>query len=198
MKGKSALAVGPGIPRGPETAALIGALLAQAEATVIDADALNALAEHRGEIAGWVRAAPSPPVFTPHPGEFARLTGEETERILADRIDAATKAAQRFGAHIVLKGAHSVIADPDGASAICPAGNPGMATAGTGDVLTGIAAAVLARRGGAGGTGDRARLAVFLHAFAGDLAAAQLSETALIATDIARIGLPLVFRRLEA
>ena len=198
LKGKSALAVGPGIPRGPETAALIGALLAQAEATVIDADALNALAEHRGEIAGWVRAAPSPPVFTPHPGEFARLTGEETERILADRIDAATKAAQRFGAHIVLKGAHSVIADPDGASAICAAGNPGMATAGTGDVLTGIAAAVLARRGGAGGTGDRARLAVFLHAFAGDLAAAQLSETALIATDIARIGLPLVFRRLEA
>ena len=73
-----------------------------------------------------------------------------------------------------------------------------MATAGAGDVLTGIAAAVLARRGGAGGTGDRARLAVFLHAFAGDLAAAQLSETALIATDIARVGLPLVFRRLEA
>ncbi|MCA1828490.1 MAG: NAD(P)H-hydrate dehydratase [Myxococcales bacterium] len=198
LKGKSALAVGPGIARGPETAALIGALLAQAESTVVDADALNALAESREQIAPWVRAAPSPPVFTPHPGEFARLTGEETERVLADRVDAAVKAAQRFGAHIVLKGAHSVVADPDGTSAICANGNPGMATAGAGDVLTGIAAAVLARRGGAGGTGDRARLAVFLHAFAGDLAAEKLSETALIATDIARVGLPLAFRRFKA
>jgi len=72
-----------------------------------------------------------------------------------------------------------------------------MATAGAGDVLTGIAAALLARRGGVGGTGDRARLAVFLHAFAGDLAAAEQGETALIATDLARIGLPRLFRRWE-
>ncbi|MGZ6142661.1 MAG: NAD(P)H-hydrate dehydratase [Myxococcales bacterium] len=198
LKGKSALAIGPGIPRGPETGALVGALLGLAESAVVDADALNALAEDRGQIAAWVRAAPSPPVFTPHPGEFARLTGEESERALSDRIDAALRAAQRFGAHIVLKGANSVVADPDGASAICAAGNPGMATAGAGDVLTGIAAAVLARRGGQGGTGDRARLAVFLHAAAGDLAAAALSETALIATDIARVGLPGLFRRLGA
>src|SRR5262249_30109171 len=198
LKGKSALAIGPGIERGPETAQLIGALLAQAEASVVDADALNALAEHRESIAPYVRAAPSPPIFTPHPGEFARLTGEETERILGDRVDAAVKAAQRFGAHIVLKGAHSVVADPEGTSAICAQGNPGMATAGSGDVLTGIVAAVLARRGGPGGTGDRARLGVFLHAFAGDLAAEQLSETALIAPDIARVGLPIAFRRFKA
>ncbi|HUJ24422.1 MAG TPA: NAD(P)H-hydrate dehydratase [Myxococcales bacterium] len=195
LKGKTALAFGPGIERGPETAALIGALLAEAEAAVIDADGLNALAGHRDEIAGFMRKAPSPVVLTPHPGEFARLTGEESERILADRVDAATRAAQRFGACIVLKGAHTVVADPEGTSAICAAGNPGMATAGAGDVLTGITGAFLARRAAPGGSGDRARLAVFAHAFAGDLAAQEVSETALIATDIARVGLPRLFRR---
>ena len=198
LKGKSALAIGPGVERGPETAKLIGALLAQAESAVVDADALNALAGQREDIAAWVRAAPSPPVFTPHPGEFSRLTGEETEKVLADRVDAAVRAAQRFGAFVVLKGAHSVVADPEGTSAICAAGNPGMATAGSGDVLTGIVAATLGRRGGQGGTGERARLAVFLHAAAGDLAAAELSETALIATDIARTGLPRLFKQLGA
>src|SRR5207253_1306439 len=80
-------------------------------------------------------------------------------------------------------------ADPEGSSAICAAGNPGMATAGSGDVLTGIAGAVLARRGGMGGTAERARLAVFLHATAGDLAASEMGETPLVATDIARPGL---------
>ena len=105
------------------------------------------------------------------------------------------RRTQRFGASFVLKGAHSVVADPDGATAVCAAGNPGMATAGAGDVLTGIAAALLARRGGVGGTAERARLAVFLHAMAGDLAAAELGETPLIASDIVRTGLPRLFRR---
>lgn len=195
LKGKTALAIGPGIPRGPGTAPLIGELLAVAEAAVLDADALNALAEHRERIAEWVARAPTRPLFTPHPGEFARLTGEETERVLADRLDAAARAAQRFGASFVLKGAHSVVADPEGATAVCAAGNPGMATAGAGDILTGIAAALFARRFGVGGTAERARLAVFLHAMAGDLAAAELGETALIATDIVRTGLPRLFRR---
>jgi NAD(P)H-hydrate epimerase len=195
LKGKTALAAGPGIPRGPETGALIAELAAAAEVSVLDADALNALADHREQIASWLRKAPTPPLLTPHPGEFARLTGEETERILSDRIEAAVRAAQRFGACVVLKGAHSVVAEAEGRSAICAAGNPGMATAGSGDVLTGIAAALLARRSAAGGTGDRARLAVFLHAMAGDLAAAEIGETSLIATDIVRIGLPRLFRR---
>jgi hydroxyethylthiazole kinase-like uncharacterized protein yjeF len=161
----------------------------------LDADALNALAEHRERIAEWVTKAPTRPLFTPHPGEFSRLTGEQTERVLADRLDAAARAAQRFGASFVLKGAHSVVADPEGATAVCAAGNPGMATAGAGDVLTGIAAALFARRGGVGGTAERARLAVFLHAMAGDLAAGELGETPLIATDIVRTGLPRLFRR---
>jgi NAD(P)H-hydrate epimerase len=195
LKGKTALAAGPGIPRGPETGPLLGEVVAAAEVSVLDADALNALAEHRDQIAGWLRRAPAPALLTPHPGEFARLTGEETERVLSDRIDAAVRAAQRFGVCVVLKGAHTVVAEPAGSSAICAAGNPGMATAGSGDVLTGIAAAVLARRSAPGGTADRARVAVWLHGEAGDLAAAEVGETPLIATDIVRIGLPRLFRR---
>jgi NAD(P)H-hydrate epimerase len=197
LKGKTALAIGPGILRGPETSALIGELLSGLDgscASVLDADALNALAEERESIAQRLRAQVRP-VLTPHPGEFARLTGEESERILSDRLDSSVRAARRFGACIVLKGAHSVVADPEGTTAVCAAGNPGMATAGSGDVLTGILAAVLGRRSGPGGTGERARLAVFLHAGAGDMAAAELGETALIATDIARVGLPRLFRR---
>jgi NAD(P)H-hydrate epimerase len=198
VKGKTAVAIGPGIPRGPETGQLVAELLASLEqgcAVVIDADALNALAEHRERIAEWLRRAPVRPVLTPHPGEFARLTGEEVERIESDRIGAAARAAQRFGACVVLKGARTVVADPEGTTGVCAHGNPGMATAGAGDVLTGIAAAVLARRSGAGGTGDRARLAVALHALAGDLAARRTGQAALVAHDIARTGLLRLFRR---
>jgi ADP-dependent NAD(P)H-hydrate dehydratase / NAD(P)H-hydrate epimerase len=198
VKGKTALAMGPGIARGPETGPLLGELLAALEpgcASVLDADALNALAENRERIAEWLRRAPVRPVLTPHPGEFARLTGEEVERIESDRVGAAARAAQRFGACIVLKGARTVVADPEGTSAICGHGNPGMATAGAGDVLTGIAGAVLARKSGAGGTGERARLAVLLHALAGDLAARRTGQAALVAHDISRTGLPRVFRR---
>jgi ADP-dependent NAD(P)H-hydrate dehydratase / NAD(P)H-hydrate epimerase len=197
LKGKSAFAAGPGISRGPETGPLLGELLAGLDpscSAVLDADAINALAEHRESIAGWLSRTKTRVLLTPHPGEFARLTGEDVEKSEADRVEAACRAAQRFSACIVLKGAHSIVADPEGTSAICSAGNPGMATAGSGDVLTGICAAVLAQRGGNGGTGDRARLAVFLHAFAGDLAASKLGETSLIATDLIRTGLPLLFQ----
>jgi NAD(P)H-hydrate epimerase len=197
-RGKSALAIGPGIARGPQTGELIGELLAALDpgcASVVDADALNALSEQAGRVAEWMRRAPVRPVLTPHPGEFSRLTGEQVERVEAERVEAAARAAQRFGACMVLKGAHSVIADPEGTTGVCAHGNPGMATAGSGDVLTGIAAAVLAQRSGPGGTGERARLAVLLHAFAGDLAADRIGQASLVAHDIARTGLPRLFRR---
>jgi NAD(P)H-hydrate epimerase len=199
LRGKPALAAGPGIARGPETGPLLGELLSGLDAScaaVVDADALNALAEHRERISEWSRKSGVRPLFTPHTGEFARLTGEEPERIEAERIEAAVRAARRFCAVVVLKGAHSVVADPEGTSAVCNAGNPGMATAGAGDVLTGIAGALLARRGGPGATAERGRLAVILHALAGDAAAARKGEGPLIARDLIRVGLPAVFRRL--
>ncbi|GAC1338608.1 MAG: NAD(P)H-hydrate dehydratase [Myxococcales bacterium] len=198
LRGKTALAAGPGIARGPETGPLLGELLAGLDpscAAVLDADALNALAEHRERIGEWCRKSPARPLFTPHAAEFSRLTGEERERVEADRLDSAARAAQRFSAVVLLKGAHSVVADPEGATAICAHGNPGMATAGAGDVLTGIAAALLARRGGDGATAERARLAVVLHALAGDAAAARKGQGSLIARDLIRVGLPAVFRR---
>ena len=199
LRGKTSLAIGPGIARGPETAELIGELLAGLPAScaaVLDADALNALAEERDRVARWLGRAAVRPLLTPHAAEFARLTGEQLELVEADRIPAAQRAAQRFSACIALKGARTVVADPEGEAAVCATGNPGMATAGSGDVLTGIAAALLARRGGPGGTGDRARLAVWLHGLAGDLAAEKLGQASLVATDIARVGLPAAFRRL--
>ncbi len=199
LRGKTALAAGPGIARGPETGPLLGEILSRLDAScaaVLDADALNALAEHRERISEWCRKSGVRPLFTPHTGEFARLTGEQPERIEAERIEAAVRAARRFGAVVVLKGAHSVVADPEGTSAVCGAGNPGMATAGAGDVLTGIAGALLGRRGGPGATAERGRLAVILHALAGDAAAARKGEGPLIARDLIRVGLPAVFRRL--
>ena len=198
LRGKTAFAIGPGIPRGPQTGQLLGELLAALDpgtASVLDADALNALAEERETIAERLRKAPVRPILTPHPGEFARLTGEEVERVESDRIDAAVRAASRFGACVVLKGARTVVADAEGTSAVCAHGNAGMATAGAGDVLTGITAAVLARRSGGGSTGERARLAVLLHAFAGDLAVRRTGQAGLVASDIANVGLPRVFRR---
>src|SRR3954464_12991611 len=198
LKGKTALAIGPGIPRGPQTGQLIGDLLAGLDpgcAAVLDADALNALAEERESIAERLRRAPVRPVLPPHPGEVSRLTGAGVEGFESDRIEAAVRAASRFGACVILKGARTVVADPEGTSAVCAHGNPGMATAGAGDVLTGITAAILARRSGGGSTGDRARLAVLLHALAGDLAAGSKGEAALVASDIAQAGLPRLFRR---
>src|SRR5205814_1464695 len=97
LKGKSALAIGPGIHRGPETGPLIGELVAGAEVTVPDADALNALAEHRDRIAARFRKAPTRPLLTPHPGEFARLTGEESERPLSDRLGSAGRGSSGAG-----------------------------------------------------------------------------------------------------
>jgi NAD(P)H-hydrate epimerase len=200
LRGKSAFAAGPGIARGPETGLLLGELLSTLDhscASVMDADALNALAQHRERIAEWCNKAAVRPVFTPHAAEFSRLTGEEIERIESDRIDAAARAAQRFSCVMVLKGARTVVADPEGNTAICGAGNPGMATAGSGDVLTGVAAALLGRRSGHGSTAERARLAVLLHALAGDEAAEDRGQAPLLASDLPRYGLPRVFRRLH-
>jgi NAD(P)H-hydrate epimerase len=199
LRGKTAFAAGPGIARGPETGLLLGELISNLDhscASVLDADALNAFAQHRERIAEWCNKAAVRPVLTPHPGEFSRLTGEEVEHIEADRLGAAARAAQRFSCVMVLKGARTVVADPDGSTSVCVAGNPGMATAGSGDVLTGITAALVGRRSGHGSTYERARLAVLLHALAGDEAVKETGQEPLLASDLPRHGLPRVFRHL--
>jgi NAD(P)H-hydrate epimerase len=173
-----ALAIGPGIPRGPETAALLRELLARAgKPAVLDADALNALAESPAA----ALVPPAPLVLTPHPGEMARLCGTGIAQVQADRIGVALEKAALWRATVVLKGAGTVVADPDGRASVIPTGNPGLATGGTGDVLCGLVGALLA-----GGIPPpaAARAAAWVHGRAGDLAALRAGQRGLVAGDL--------------
>lgn len=177
-EGKDAVLVGPGIPRGATTGALIEAFLAEFDGPVVlDADALNALAGS----AERLHRARGPVVITPHPGEMARLLGTSIAEVQRDRIETARRFAQDHGCTVVLKGAGTVVADPDGEAAICAAGNPGMATGGSGDVLGGLLASLLAQ---GMGPGEAARAAVHVHARAGDLVQAERSMAGLVASDL--------------
>ncbi|MFL5271273.1 MAG: NAD(P)H-hydrate dehydratase [Anaeromyxobacteraceae bacterium] len=179
-EGASALVVGPGIPRGDETGALLRALLERAGVpAVLDADALNAVAADPAALLGGL---PAPVVLTPHLGEMARLCATSVAEVQADRIALAQDRARAWGCVVVLKGARTVVAAPGAPPAVVPAGNPGMATGGTGDVLAGLTGALL-------GSGlpafDAARAAAFAHGLAGDLAAERLGERGLLAGDLA-------------
>jgi NAD(P)H-hydrate epimerase len=169
----SVVAIGPGLGRDAWGDALLAAALDAAKPAVIDADALNRLARQP-------RALSSPAVLTPHPGEAARLLGCGTAAIQRDRFAAARAIAQRYAAVVVLKGAGSLIADAQGRVAVCPWGNPGMASGGMGDVLTGVVAALLAQ---GLAPWDAARLGVALHARAGDIAAG-VTPRGLLACDL--------------
>jgi ADP-dependent NAD(P)H-hydrate dehydratase / NAD(P)H-hydrate epimerase len=174
-----AMVIGPGIPRGPATGALLRELLARGGVpVVVDADGLNALAETPGGAAGLG----VPVVLTPHPGEMARLTGRSVAEVQADRFGLAVESARAWGATVVLKGARTVVADPEGTLAVIPTGNPGMASGGTGDVLAGLAGALLAS---GLGPGAAARVAAWVHGRAGDLAARRTGERGLLAGDLA-------------
>jgi len=170
----SVLAVGPGLGQDEWGRGLWNAALDAGKPLVLDADGLNMLA------AAAPRALPSACVLTPHPGEAARLLGIATAEIQADRFKAARALAQKYRAVVVLKGAGSLIAGPDGQMTVCPWGNPGMASGGMGDVLTGVIAGLLAQGLGAW---DAACLGVGLHARAGDLAA-RAGERGLLASDL--------------
>ncbi|MBI5854019.1 MAG: NAD(P)H-hydrate dehydratase [Nitrospirae bacterium] len=179
VSSRTAAAIGPGLSTHPETVDLVQALIPRLEKpTVLDADALNALAG-KTRLLGESKA---PLVLTPHPGEMARLVDDATpESINADRIGTAQRLASARDVIVVLKGARTIVARPDGEAAICPMGNAGMATAGTGDVLTGMIAGLMAQRLS---PWDAARVAVYLHGLAGDLAAAEMGQAGMIAGDL--------------
>jgi ADP-dependent NAD(P)H-hydrate dehydratase len=176
-----AAAIGPGLGRSDAINALVGSTWTIAKPMVIDADALNAIAAM-----GASRAAPAGPrVLTPHAGEFARLSGSPLSdpNDATERRDRAAELARSLGGEqtvVLLKGAHTVITDGE-RYAVNATGNPGMATGGTGDVLTGIVTALLAQGLGAF---DAARLGAHVHGLAGDLAAAKLGVIGLTATDL--------------
>ncbi len=178
-RGMDAVVIGPGIPRGPETAELLRAFLERARLpAVLDADALNALAEKPRLLTPF----DIPVVLTPHPGEMARLAQTSIADVQADRIGIAATKAKEWGATVVLKGARTVVADPVSPPSIIPTGNAGMATGGTGDVLAGLAGALLAGKIPAP---DAARAAAWVHGRAGDLAAARFGQRGLVAGDLA-------------
>jgi hydroxyethylthiazole kinase-like uncharacterized protein yjeF len=195
------LAIGPGISRQPETAAFVRELIRKTKhdtVIVLDADALNAFEGVAGELNGRGRTL----VITPHPGEMARLTGLSIAEIQANRLEVARNFAREHEVIVVLKGHRTLIASlsvdrpsiaaaapgapesgaPNGPVWVNPTGNPGMATGGTGDILTGITAALIAQYPGQALLATV--LAVYLHGLAGDLARESLGENSLVATDL--------------
>jgi ADP-dependent NAD(P)H-hydrate dehydratase / NAD(P)H-hydrate epimerase len=178
------IACGPGLGRGPGVAEFVRALLDRATVPlVLDADAITVLAD---DPAGLVGREERDVIITPHAGEMARLIGSSIEEVQSSRIDVATEFATTHRAYVVLKGHRTLIATPDGRVFINPTGNAGMATGGTGDVLTGMIAAWVAQLLDAEAA---CRLAVFLHGSAGDLAEAEEGQVAMTATDvIAHLG----------
>jgi NAD(P)H-hydrate epimerase len=178
------IACGPGLGRGPEVAEFVRALLDRATVPVVlDADAITVLADDPGRLVGREERDV---IITPHPGEMARLIGISIEDVQANRIDVATDFATTHRVYVVLKGHRTIIATPDGHVFINPTGNAGMATGGTGDVLTGMIAAWVGQLLDAEAA---CRLGVFLHGAAGDLAAAEEGQVGMVATDvIAHLG----------
>ena len=186
------LAIGPGLSRHEETASLVRRVVANSERpVVIDADGVNAFSGHGGDLAGHGGdlaghgggLAGSRPeiIMTPHAFELSRLTDVAVEEIEADRVAAARQTAGSLQVTLVLKGAATLVASPCGKVSVNPTGNPGMATAGSGDVLTGIIAALLGQGLRAW---DAARLGVYLHGLAGDLGAEAVGTHSLVAGDL--------------
>lgn len=195
------IAVGPGLGTGQGPRLLVERLIEGVANVplVLDADGLNVLADDI-DIGPLTGRGGAPIVMTPHPREFSRLTKMSVSEIQVDRVAAARDFAVEYSVFIVLKGAQTIVAGPDGAVFVNTTGNPGMATGGSGDVLTGVVAGVFARnvREGSGLSGsDRnygaepesvseiLQYSVYLHGLAGDLAAVDIGPTGLIASDIA-------------
>jgi hydroxyethylthiazole kinase-like uncharacterized protein yjeF len=217
MADYEALLLGPGLTQETETVAFVHALLglhpqehkgrigfvgsSPAEEAkqssmpplVIDADALNALAA--AETGEWWKALPPETILTPHPGEMARLAGDQmtVQEIQADREGIARRMAAHWSVVVVLKGAFTVVAAPDGRTVVLPFANPGLATAGTGDVLSG---AIVGLRAQGLNAFEAAVSGAYLHGLAGELARADLGDMGLAAGDLPR-RLPLALRRVR-
>jgi NAD(P)H-hydrate epimerase len=169
----SVIAIGPGLAKTEWSRRMLAIAFDSGLPLVVDADALNLLAGNPRKRQDWV--------LTPHPGEAARLLGVTTTDIQSDRLTAASQLADRFEAIVVLKGAGSIVRQPDGETWICNHGNPGMAVAGMGDVLTGVVAGIAAQ---CRDLSLAARCGVLVHALAGDDAVAVAGERGLLASDL--------------
>jgi ADP-dependent NAD(P)H-hydrate dehydratase / NAD(P)H-hydrate epimerase len=191
IQGKTVLAGGPGISRDPETSEFVRSLVANCKTPlVLDADGLNAFEGRASELNGKRRAL----VITPHPGEIARLVGSTVAAVQRDRINVARTFAREHELIVVLKGHRTLIAQPDGTVWVNTTGNPGMATGGTGDILTGMVAGLIAQNPER--IVEAVIAAVHLHGLAGDVARENTGEHSLVATDLVK-ALPEAFRRVR-
>lgn len=192
IMGKDAVALGPGISLNPEIAMLVRDLVAKiSQPLVIDADGLNALAEDPDVL---LRKKSTTVILTPHPGEMGRLAALSTDKVECDRIGVAQAFAVKYQIYLILKGARTIIAAPNGAIAINGSGNPGMASGGMGDVLTGVLAALLAQ---GYEPFSACKLGVFIHGYAADLVAAEKGEIGISAVD-AQERLPYAIKELAS
>ncbi len=189
-KNMDVVVIGPGISLNVETKELFYAFVKGVEKPLlIDGDGLTLLADNQDIIA----TKNSPLILTPHLGEFSRITRLETKEIKSRKFEILSEYSQKLNATIVLKGAFTLIAKNDGRILINPSGNPGMATAGSGDVLTGLIAAMI----GIGFSAKKAAdIGVFIHGFAGDLKAKEIGEDGLTARDIME-GIPYAIKRIR-
>jgi ADP-dependent NAD(P)H-hydrate dehydratase / NAD(P)H-hydrate epimerase len=191
IKGKTVLAVGPGISRHPETSELVRSLVMKSKTPlVLDADGLNAFEGRANELNGKGRTL----VITPHPGEMARLAESTIAAVQRDRINVARTFAREHELIVVLKGHRTLIAQPEGTVWVNTTGNPGMATGGTGDILTGMVAGLIAQNPER--IAEAVIAAVHLHGLAGDVARESMGEHSLVATDLIK-ALPEAFRRVR-
>jgi hydroxyethylthiazole kinase-like uncharacterized protein yjeF len=191
IKGKTLLAVGPGISRNPETSEFVRNLVTKYNPPlVLDADGLTAFEGRATELNGKGRKL----VITPHPGEMARLVASTVAAVQRDRISVARSFAREHELIVVLKGHRTLIADPDGTVWVNTTGNPGMATGGTGDILTGMVAGFIAQN--PEHIAEAVIAAVHLHGVAGDVARESMGEHSLVATDLLK-ALPVAFSRVR-
>ncbi len=189
--GYDALLLGCGLGQNPSTAAFVEKLiLNKLPPAVIDADGLNNLAG----IKGWWEKLPEGSVITPHPGEMSRLLGKTIAEVQADRFAIARAAAGEWRKIVVLKGAYTIVASPDGRTRVSPFANPGLATAGTGDVLSGVIAGLLAQ-----GVApfNAAAFGVYLHGKVGEWVRANLGDAGMLASDLL-LTLPVVIKELKS
>jgi NAD(P)H-hydrate epimerase len=184
-----AVAVGPGLSTAAGVRGIVAAALGSNVPAVVDADALNVLADDPGPIAREASVA-----LTPHPGELGRWLGRPASEVDRDRLACAREAAERWGAHVLLKGSPSVVAEPGGRTALNLTGNPGLATGGSGDVLTGLLGSLMAQ-----GVPPAlaCRAAPCLHGLAADWAARDLGQRGMTSGDLFRY-LPLAIREVAA
>jgi NAD(P)H-hydrate epimerase len=199
---RKTVAIGPGISRNSETAEFVRNIVQRGDTRrdtssvntsliggiVVDADALNAFEGAADKLNGRRRTV----VITPHPGEMSRLTGLSIAEIQANRLEVARSFAREHELIVVLKGHRTLIAAPDGTVWVNPTGNPGMATGGSGDILTGIVAGLIAQH--PEHALEATALAVYLHGLAGDVACESVGENSLVATDLVRF-LPEAFKQ---